>query len=251
MQDLQPAWATADLSRLGQLQIATRAGGLRPGDVLDVVGDELGHGLGLGALDDALGHPPPEPVLDRGQDGCVGGLDPVRALGRGPEPLIQVWTDDAIGSGRGERVAGAAVDLEQLESLLVARRHRSFGGGLARSLLGERPERQRDQADDREDAEDDEGPLAHSLPPTLDGAGGAEILTAPMPAPVGAARKAGAAARDAACRRGRVRATRTRRALDVLTLLDGLPGGPAGLRAEALRLEEAPSTSALLDAEPA
>ena len=110
----------------------------------------------------ALRHPSADATLDRRQDAVVVPRDDVGALLAGPEELVQIRADLAVGARRGQRVAGAAVDLEDLQPLLVVGRHGRSRRGVRAALRLKCPERDQDQADGREHDENGDGPL-HSL----------------------------------------------------------------------------------------
>src|SRR4051794_267874 len=134
-------------------------------------GDELGHFFGLLFVEDAAGHAPGsaavDSVFDRVEDAAFGRFDRAldffgiafRRTGR-RQKFVKVGGVVAVGPGRVERVAGAAVGLEQrLAALQVGR---DLLIAARRVALGAKGEPwNHDCEDEDEDPEPDEGALAH------------------------------------------------------------------------------------------
>ncbi len=79
------------------------------------------------------------------------------------EQVVEVGTDDAVGAGHRQRVAGAAVRLEQLLRVLLV------GGDAGRgraclALLRDRPERDPDREGREEECEEEKGAFGHRCP---------------------------------------------------------------------------------------
>src|SRR4051812_900567 len=145
-------------------------------------GDEFGDFLGLLLVEDPPGHAAGggavDAVFDRVEDAAFGRLDrrfdrfraPFR-WSRGSEQFVQVGGVVAVGSGRVERVAGAAVGLEERLAALQVGGDLLVPRGIALGAEGEPGDDHREDED--EDPEPDEGALAHSA---------ARILLPPDPA---------------------------------------------------------------------